>query len=248
MFLFQFRTYYFSLLVVGHPWIHVWWYKLHQSINQSIYLSILWLYIQILAFGSLSMNINSRSPFPMVINDEGVQVPMHPLKSVSLSYLFIVLWWFAEYRPINKARHLEVACGDHLVTTQQSTRFTHHNCPLQSSKKMGACNGTWKSAPGKGDSFWKPSFSGSMLNFGGVSTKRIIHSNTEFEPRKEPGFLKDSPTCLVTHWTPLVSHAFSPLRLEHVTHAGPAVPSRWHGWCQIQFVMIKHRHLVNSHG
>ena len=28
---------------------------------------------------------------------------------------------------------------------------------------------TWKSAPGKGDSYWKPSFSGSMLNFGGVT-------------------------------------------------------------------------------
>ena len=27
---------------------------------------------------------------------------------------------------------------------------------------------TWKSVPGKGDSFWKPSFSGSMLDFGGV--------------------------------------------------------------------------------
>jgi len=29
---------------------------------------------------------------------------------------------------------------------------------------------TWnlKINPGKGDSFWKPSFSGSMLNFGGV--------------------------------------------------------------------------------
>ena len=28
--------------------------------------------------------------------------------------------------------------------------------------------GTRKEVPGKGDSFWKPSFSGSMLNFGGV--------------------------------------------------------------------------------
>ena len=28
-------------------------------------------------------------------------------------------------------------------------------------------HGTWKEVPGKGDSFWKPSFSGSMLNFGG---------------------------------------------------------------------------------
>ena len=27
-------------------------------------------------------------------------------------------------------------------------------------------HGTWKSVPGKGDSYWKPSFSGSMLNFG----------------------------------------------------------------------------------
>ena len=30
-------------------------------------------------------------------------------------------------------------------------------------------HGTSKEVPGKGDSFWKPSFSGSMLNFGGVT-------------------------------------------------------------------------------
>ena len=29
-------------------------------------------------------------------------------------------------------------------------------------------HGTWKSVPGKGDPYWKPLFSGSMLNLGGV--------------------------------------------------------------------------------
>ena len=33
---------------------------------------------------------------------------------------------------------------------------------------------TWKEVPGKGDSFWKPSFSGSMLNFGGVVSWRSL--------------------------------------------------------------------------
>ena len=28
--------------------------------------------------------------------------------------------------------------------------------------------------PGKGDSYWKPSFSGSMLNFGGVFLSSIL--------------------------------------------------------------------------
>ena len=32
-----------------------------------------------------------------------------------------------------------------------------------------ASHGTWKSSPGQGDSYWKPSFSGSMLNFLGGS-------------------------------------------------------------------------------
>ena len=34
----------------------------------------------------------------------------------------------------------------------------------------GVKRGTWKLAPGRVDSYWKPSFSGSMLNFGGGVT------------------------------------------------------------------------------
>ena len=33
-------------------------------------------------------------------------------------------------------------------------------------------HGTWKSVPGKEDPYWKPSFSGSMLNLGGVLEKQ----------------------------------------------------------------------------
>ena len=36
-------------------------------------------------------------------------------------------------------------------------------------------HGTWKSAPGKGDSYWIPSFSGSMLNFGRVYDLYGLH-------------------------------------------------------------------------
>ena len=44
------------------------------------------------------------------------------------------------------------------------------NCLIKKNYTPEILHGTGKELPGKGDSFWKPSFSGSMLNFGGVKS------------------------------------------------------------------------------
>ena len=46
-------------------------------------------------------------------------------------------------------------------------------------------HGIWKEVRGKGDSFWKPSFSGSMLNYGGVSWKAAKKKWWEIKDSKQ---------------------------------------------------------------
>ena len=47
----------------------------------------------------------------------------------------------------------------------------------------GGKHGTWKLAPGRVDSYWKPSFSASMLNFGGGGNMDTP-PKTKMEPQK----------------------------------------------------------------
>ena len=61
--------------------------------------------------------------------------------------LWLVWWWFLYWK--------EVCCFSHCLVLVDWNGYSPENQ-----------HGTWKWTPGKGESFWKPSFSGSMLVFG----------------------------------------------------------------------------------
>jgi len=61
--------------------------------------------------------------------------------------LWLVWWWFLYWK--------EVCCFSHCLVLVDWNGYSPENQ-----------HGTWKWTPGKGESFWKPYFSGSMLVFG----------------------------------------------------------------------------------
>ena len=65
-------------------------------------------------------------------------------------------------------------------TATTSTTVPCHENKIHTPRKT---NGTWKWTPGRGDSYWKPSFSGSMLVFGGVLFLEAILYHLEEEKR-----------------------------------------------------------------
>ena len=74
-----------------------------------------------------------------------------------LSYSLNIFVLTAEYTPACSMLKWERMCVSFLFVLSFLFDYTSQNK-----------HGTWKWTRGKGDSYWKPSFPGSMLNFGGV--------------------------------------------------------------------------------
>ena len=80
-------------------------------------------------------------------------------------------WRNAEQKNMLHRRVQQSKGMKHLCMVSTTTGLSQR---LQLGYTPEVSHGTWKSAPRKGDSFWKPSFSGSMLNFWGVCKKNSL--------------------------------------------------------------------------
>ena len=81
----------------------------------------------------------------------------------------IASWWFSwRLHPISGA--VDPTCMKDKWDTKHISIFASYR--LLDNYTPQNKHGTWKWTLGKWDSYWKPSFPGSMLIFGGVTTKK----------------------------------------------------------------------------
>ena len=102
-----------------------------------------------------------------------------------------------------------------LKPTPKTASIWYHLCLFTYTSQNKS--GTWKWPLGKGDSYWKPSFQGSMLNFGGVGwTPKTCDFN-----HLSPGFL----------FPPSTANPHSRIHLKLEDHKGLALRILHHACC-----------------